>query len=216
MMPATVTTTQRHLVRVIHASTRRPITALHAQLRVRDPHRWSVRIAAGTIVCVGRDIGGLRPTPAPASPAVDPAPAAPGSGPGPVLVVTIADGAVAQLLDLPPVPGLPAAGVEVPLTEPEVEVALPAVAQVLEVILADPAGDPRTGARLTARARRGPAAHPDIAVVETADPGVYRSAPTRWTADLTPADLLVDGRILRGFAMDFARRTTRLRAVDTT
>jgi len=198
-MLATVTTRLRHQVRLVHASSGEPIRGLSARLSPM-PYGWIVRTLPGVVVVAART--GV------------PEPAA-----APVLAVTVIDGAQADLLVLPPLPGRPPRTVVVTLgaAQPvEIVVPLHPVAMPLTVVLSTPAGDPGTGRTLTARGRAGPEPRPVVALPETAERGVYRSEPVEWTAALTPADLLVDGTWLRTLSVDLHRARTVIQLVDTT
>jgi hypothetical protein len=128
------------------------------------------------------------------------------------LVVTVTDAVLADCLVFPP--GLPPRTVLVPLALEQVDVSLRPVPMTLTVELVTPlTGVPRTGRTVTATATDGQP--PAIALPEL-DLGVYRSAPVEWTAAFTPAELLVDGALLRTVPMDLRRTTTRVRLVDTT
>ncbi|MFG2825010.1 hypothetical protein ACGFX4_36970 [Kitasatospora sp. NPDC048365] len=196
MTTETSTTTLRHHVRLVHASTGAPIGPLAAEL-TEARYGWATRTVPDGVVVTAR-----------ADAAVPSAP--------PSLAVTVTDGAVAQLLVFPPVPGRPPHTVVVELTAPEIERPLRPVPMTLTVTLVAPSTTvPRTGRTVTARATAGPEPKPEIALPE-AEPGVYASAPTEWTAALTPVDLLVDGTFLRTVSMSGSSAATRIRLVDTT
>ena len=76
-------------------------------------------------------------------------------------------------------------------------------------------GDPAAGRTVVARASAGPTPRPTIALPETV-PGEYASAPVAWSADFHPADLLVDGALLRQVSLDPTTAATRVHLVDTT
>jgi hypothetical protein len=193
---AIVTTRLRHVVRLVHSSTGAPIPGLHARLS-EPAHGWFVRTLPDTVIVSARtDV---------AEPSVPPR-----------LEITLTDGALADLLMLPPMTGLPQRTVVADLTAEEVDIPLQPVPMTLSVALTTPAtGKPRTGATLTARATSGPEPKPTVALSE-AEPGIYRSAPTVWTAAFTPLDLEVDGRPLRSVTVDFTKRTSQVHLVDTT
>jgi hypothetical protein len=196
MTLATSATRLRYHVRLIHASTGDPITGLTARLPAA-PHGWTVRtVPDGVVVSARTDV------------ADPPVPAQ--------LVVTLTDGVLADLILLPPTPGLPPRTVLIDLTAPEVELELHPVPMTLTVDLVTPStGKPRTGAAVSARATSGPTPLPTVGLPEVA-PGVYRSAPVEWTAPFTPADLLVEGNLLRALRMDLRSASTHIRLIDTT
>ena len=195
-MLATVTTTLRHRVRLVHASTGVPIAGLAARL-LPHPYGWSLRTMADAVIVAARtDV------------AVPPAP--------PQLAVRVTDGATADVLALPPVPDQPPRTVLVNLTAEEIDVPVDPVPMTLTVVLTTPStGAPSVGHTVTARATSGPTPKPTIDLLEV-DSGVYRSAPVAWTAVFTPSDLLVDGSLLRTLAVDFSTTATRAHLVDTT
>ncbi|MFI7480961.1 hypothetical protein ACH9EU_00955 [Kocuria sp. M1R5S2] len=196
MILATSTTELRHTVRLVHASTGKPVRGLGARLEPA-PHGWSLRVASGVVVVAAR------------ADLTDP------SSP-PTAVLTLTDGALAGVLVVPPLPGRPPRTVEVPLTAAELEVALHPVPMTLSAVLTRASdGAPRTGAVVVARATSGPSPRPEVPLPE-ADPGIYRSAAVEWTAELTPLDLLVDGSPLRTLTVDFTAGATRVHLVDTT
>ncbi|QDG66669.1 hypothetical protein NIBR502772_11050 [Pseudarthrobacter sp. NIBRBAC000502772] len=196
MMIATVSTRLRHMVRLVHASTGIPLQGLRAQL---EPalYGWSLRVLPDTVVVSVRT--DVAPPPVP-----------------PKLVVTLTDGAVANLLVIPPLAERPPRTIVVDLTADEVDVSLQPVELTLTVVLTSPStGTPRTAATVTARATSGPSPKPVIALPEV-EPGTYRSAPALWTAAFVPLDLLVDGSLLRTLHMNFMTSATRTHLVDTT
>lgn len=196
MILATSTTELRHTVRVVHASTGRPVRGLRARLEPA-PHGWGLRVTPGVVVVTART--DLEDPPSP-----------------PTAVLTLTAGARADVLVVPPVAGRPPRTVEVPLTSAELAVALHPVPMTLSAMLTRPStGAPRTGAAVVARATSGAAPRPEIPLPET-DPGTYRSAPVEWTAAFTPLDLLVDGSPLRTLTVDFTAGATRVHLVDTT
>lgn len=196
---ATVTTTLRHTVRLVHASTRAPIRGLDAHLEPA-PRGWSLRVLPDVLVVSARTDA---PVPTAAS--------AP-----PKLVVTLTDGALADVLVVPPVADRPPRTLVVDLTAADVEHVVHPVPMTLTVVLTTPStGAPRTGATVTARATSGPNPKPSVSLPEVA-PGTYRSAAREWTAAFTPLDVLVGGDPLRTLALDFSTVTTRVHLVDTT
>jgi hypothetical protein len=193
---ATVTTTLRHTVRLVHASTGAPLRGLAAHLEPA-PSGWNLRVLPGVLVVSAR--------------ADAPVPAAPATA-----VVTLTDGALADLLVVPPLAGRPPRTLVVDLTGPEVEVAVHPVPTTLTVVLVTPStGAPRTGATVTARATSGPDPKPSVGLPEV-EPGSYRSAPVEWTAAFTPLDVLVGGQPLRTLAVDASTSATTVHLVDTT
>ncbi len=193
---ATVTTTLRHTVRLVHASTGARLRGLDAHLEPA-PAGWTLRVLPDVLVVAVR--------------ADAPVPAVP-----PRVVVTLTDGALADVLVVPPLTGRPPRTFVVDLTAPEVEVVVHPVPSTLTVVLTTPStGAPRTGVTVTARATSGPDPKPSVALPEV-DPGTYRSAPVEWTAAFTPLDLLVGGQPLRTLAVDVATSTTTAHLVDKT
>jgi hypothetical protein len=192
----TTTTVLRNEVRLVHASTGKPIGPVSARL---TPARygWAVRSVDDTVVVSKRaDL---------ADPPVLPK-----------LIVTLLDGRLADLLQFPAVAGLPPRTVRVNLGPATVDVALHPTPMVLEVVLTTATtGAPRTGRTLVARATSGPNPKPVIALPE-ASPGLYRSAAVEWTQQFVPADLLVNGNQLRTLSIDVSQTTTRVHLVDTT
>jgi hypothetical protein len=193
---ATVTTTLRHTVRLVHASTGAFLRGLDAHLEPA-PRGWSLRVLPDVLVVSAR-----ADAPAPTSP--------------PKAVVTLTDGTLADVLVVPLIAGRPPRTLVVDLTTPEVERLVHPVPMTLTVVLTTPStGAPRTGATVTARATSGPNPKPTVALPEVA-PGTYRSAPRDWTAAFTPLDVLVGGDPLRTLALDFSTVATRVHLVDTT
>ena len=192
----TVTTTLRHTVRVVHASTGAFVRGLAAHLEPA-PRGWSLRVLPDVLVVTAR-----ADAPPPASP--------------PKVVVTLTDGALADVLVVPPLAARPPRTLVVDLTTVNVQHVVHAVPMTLTVVLTTPStGAPRTGATVTARATSGPNPKPTVALPEVA-PGTYRSAAREWTAAFTPLDVLVGGDPLRTLAMDFSTVATRVQLVDTT
>jgi len=195
-MLATVTTTLRHRVRLVHASTGVPIAGLAARL-LPHPYGWSLRTTSDAVIVAARTDVAAPPAP-------------------PHLAVRVTDGATADVLVLPPVPDQPPRTVLVDLTTEEIDVPVDPVPMTLTVVLTTPStGAPSAGHTVTARATSGPNPKPTIDLLQV-DSGVYRSAPVPWTAVFTPSDLLVDGSLLRTLAVDFSTTATRVHLVDTT
>ncbi|MDT9694970.1 hypothetical protein [Streptomyces sp. P17] len=196
MSIATSTTRLRHHVRLVHASTGAPIGPLTARLTAAR-HGWAVRTLPGGVVVTARTDVAVPSTP-------------------PHLAVTVTDGALARLLVFPPEPDWPPYTLLVELDATEIEQPLHPVPMTLTVTLVTPTtGAPRTGRTVTAQATKGPSPKPEIALPEVA-PGVYSSALTEWTAAFTPAELLVDGSLLRTVSVNGLSVATRIRLVDTT
>jgi hypothetical protein len=197
---ATSTTRLQHHVRLVHASTGEPIWAITARLTT-PRYGWSVRTVPDGVAVSARTDVATPPTPL-------------------RLAVRVTDGLLADLLTFPPAPGQPPRTVLVDLTATEIDQPLHPVRMTLTVGLVAPStGAPRTGRTVTARATKGPDPKPSIALPEVdpaVDPGIYRSAPTEWTAPFTPALLLVNGNPLRTVSMNLLSVSTRIRLVDTT
>lgn len=186
----------RHTVRLVHASTGAAVRGLGAHLEPA-PRGWSLRVLPDVLVVSARSDAA--------------APSAP-----PNLVVTLTDGALADVLVLPPLTGRPPRTLVVGLTTADVEHVVHPVPMTLTVVLTTPStGAPRTGATVTARATSGPNPKPSVTLSEVS-PGTYRSAAREWTAAFTPLDVLVGGHPLRTLALDFSTLTTRVHLVDTT
>ena len=193
---ATVTTTLRHTVRLVHSSTGARLRGLDAHLEPA-PAGWTLRVLPDVLVVSSR-----ADAPVPVTP--------------PKVVVTLTDGALADVLVVPPLAGRPPRTFVVDLTAPEVELAVHPVPTTLTVVLTTPStGAPRTGAAVTARATSGPDPKPSVALPEAA-PGSYRSPAVEWTAAFTPLDVLVDGQPLRTLTVDVSTSTTTVHLVDTT
>lgn len=186
----------RHRVRVVHASNGVPVTALAVRLEPA-PHGWSVQTLTDTVVVSARtDL---------AEPAAEPD-----------LVITLTNGALADVLVLPPLAGRPPRTLVVPLAAEEIDVPVHPVPMMLTVVLTEsPTGAPRTGRTVKARATSGSGPYPTVELPEV-EPGVYRSAAIEWTSAFTPADVLVGGSQLRTIAVDLSRLNTTVHLVDTT
>ncbi|RHW23355.1 hypothetical protein D0Z08_30155 [Nocardioides immobilis] len=191
---ASIETTLAHQVRLVHTATgqRIPITA---PALLSTPFGWRVRVAGDEAVVVV-------PT---GQPAVTPAPR---------LQMVVADGVLADLLDLPPLdPDQEPRSVRVPLTAAEIEVPVPPVKMTLTVVLtAAGTGDPSTGRMVTVRGTPGPA----IPLPETVEPGTYRSAAIVWDRKHTPGDLRVGTTSVRKVGVDVRRTDTRVHVIDPT
>ena len=193
---ATVTTTLRHTVRLVHASTGARLRGLEAHLE-GAPAGWSLRVLPDVLVVSARADAREPGTP-------------------PTVVVTLTDGALADVLVVPPVAGRPPRTLVIGLDADEVEHVVHPVPTTLTVVLTTPStGAPRTGATVTARATSGPNPKPSVNLPEVA-PGTYRSAPVEWTAAFTPLDVLVGGQPLRTLTVDVRTTATRVDLVDTT
>lgn len=185
----------RHTVRVVHASTGNAICGLEARLEPA-PLGWSLRTLPDVVVVSARTDVEEPSTPL-------------------ELVLTLTDDPLAEVLVLPPLAGRPPRTLVAPLTSEVVDVRVHPVPMTLTVVLIAPTtGELRIGRTVTARGRSGPP-HPSVALPEVG-PGTYRSAQLEWTAALTPADVLVDGSVLRTVAIDLTRRSSTIHLVDTT
>jgi hypothetical protein len=193
---ATVTTSLRHVVRLVHASTGAPVRGLSARLEPAA-YGWSVRTLPDAVVVSARKDVAEPPTP-------------------PQAVVTLTDGRVADVLVIPTIVGRPPRTIVVDLTAEQVDAPVHPVPMTLTAVLSDPTtGEPRTGVTVVATATSGPDPKPTVPLPEV-EPGTYRSAPVEWTAAFTPLDLLVGGNPLRTLAVDFTRPATTIHVVDTT
>lgn len=193
---ATSTTTLRHQVRLVHASTGAALVPVQARL-LTTPATWVARTAGdGAVVTTRADL----PDPAGV----------------PQLAVTLQPAWWGEVLDFPSFDDQPPRTVVVDLDAPEIEVPVhPAPMRLVVHLTAPTTGDPRTGRTVEAHATSGPNPRPSISLAET-DPGVYTSAAVEWTAAFTPSELLVDGDLLRTVSMDFTTSTTSIRLVDVT
>jgi hypothetical protein len=187
------TTTLRHEVRLVHASTGAVLGPVAGRLLDAVPG-WYARSAGDTVVVAAR--AGL---PEPAT--------------TPRLAVTLQSPSWREVLVFPADPALPERTVAVPLDTPTKTVSLHPRPMTLVVRLTEPStGDPRSGRTVTARAND---ASGSIPLTEGA-PGTYTSAAVEWTAAFTPCELLVDGDLLRTVSLDFTTSTTSIRLVDVT
>lgn len=190
---AVSTTTLRHQVRLVHASTGAVLGPLRARLLDAAP-TWVARPGGDAVVVTAR--------------AGSPEPTTP-----PRLAVTLEPAWWGEVLAFPPAPDQPPRTVVVDLDADEIEVELHPVPMRLAVHLTEPStGDPSEDRTVTARATTGAST---IAFTE-GDPGVYTSAAVEWTAAFTPCELLVDGDLLRTVSVDFTTSTTSVRLVDVT
>jgi len=183
-----------HQVRLVHATTGEPIALSDARL-VTPPRGWWVRMSPPWVV-----VGARSDLTAVAAP--------------PVLEVVLADGVLADLLQLPaPVAGQPPRSVRVPLTGPTVEVTLDPQPMTLTVVLtATGTGDPSSGRTPSVSGSAGP----PIQLTETAELGTYRSDPVVWDHAHSPGELLVGATTVRKVGVDVRRSDTRLHVVDPT
>lgn len=187
MILASTTVRRLHDISARHASTGEPI-AIRARLEPTAPHGWHLRVRGAHAIVIGRS--GVTPPPA-----------------LPTVHLTVADRRRAL--------SLATQEADVALTAVDLVHEFQPIDMVLTVALFTRSGDPRTGRTVRARATSGPNPRPTVALTET-DSGVYRSAATRWTAQFHPFDLMVNNRLLRKLAIDFTKRETRVRLVDTT
>lgn len=193
---AVSTTTLRHQVRLVHASTGAVLGPVAGRLLDAVP-TWVARPGGDAIVVTAR--AGL---PDPVTP--------------PLLAVTLRPAWWGEVLDFPAYADQPSRTVVVELDTDEIEVPVHPQPMRLEVHLTEPTtGDPSTGRTVTTRATTGPDPKPSIALPE-GDDGVYTSATVEWTDRFTPCELLVDGELLRTVSLDFTTSTTSIRLVDVT
>lgn len=193
MTIAVSTTTLRHHVRLVHASTGAVLGPVSGRL-VDPVPGWVARPGGAGIVVTSR-LGPPEPTATPR------------------LAVTLEPAWWGEVLDLPPVADQPPRTVVVDLDVEEIDVEVQPLPMRLVVHLAVPAtGEPQEDKTVTVRATTGSST---IDLPETAA-GVYTSAAVPWTAAFTPCELLVDGELLRTVSMDFTTSTTSVRLVDVT
>lgn len=175
-----------HDVRAEHASTGRGISPLSAVFEDGAPPGWHLEIKGEHVVVTARD-------------GIDPPAAAP------VIVLTVTDPMVAMRLAQP--------SVRVTLDQPEIVRQFDPVPMTLTVDLVADDGTASTGKTVRARGSAGaPVALPEVAT----EPGTYRSAARLWRSTFNPLDVAVDGTSVRTLAIDFTRKDTRVRVVDTT
>ncbi len=185
---ATTTATTRHLVRLVHAATGRPIADVRVSPRAW-PTGWWARVVDGTVV-----VGSTSSVAGPAE-----------------LDVIVTDGRLASLLTFPtPVVGQPLNSVRVPLTADDIEVPLTPVDMTLTVEIKDTTG---YSDNLTVTVR-GASGNPTVPLTEGPD-GFY-SATRTWGADLINADLRIGTTTVRKVSMDYGHTQTRIFVVDPT
>lgn len=193
----TTTTSLRHRVRLVHATTGAPIAPV-ALGPVELSVGWSARVVGPDVVITASTTD--------AGPAADPAPT--------VVDVIVLDGTLADHLALPPpAADQPPNSVRVTLGAPDVQVPVDPVAMTLTVVLTAQGGTAASAGRTVAV--RG-ASGATIALPESATPGTYRSEVRTWTADHHPGDLRVNGQSVRKVSVDVTRADTRIHVVDPT
>ncbi len=186
-------TSQRHRVRLTHASTGATILGVGVAPMVWPPG-WFTRIVDGNIFIAARD-----DAPAATVPFID---------------VVITDGVLLPHLELPALmPDQPEDSVRVPLTGTDVTQAVPPADMTLTVVLtAEGPGGPSTGKTVTVRPSAGAA----VPLPETATPGTYACLPRAWDATFNDADLRIGTTTVRKVSMDFTRSKTRIYVVGPT
>jgi hypothetical protein len=177
----------RHEVRAVHATSGAPVPVA-AAFADRPPRGWELRIAQGGSVAVTAQDPGQTPAP-------------------PVrLRLTVVDPTAAMHLAAPEA--------VIALDQGVVTHRFVPLPSLLEIVLVTAQG-PSTGRTVAAHPSRG--SGPSVPLPEEpGDPGCYRSAPTVWTEDFHRFEIRVDGNLLRRAFLDTARRTTRIRLIDTT
>ena len=184
---------QRHRVRLTHASTGEPIRGVRLA-PLAWPAGWFARVEDGDIFIGARDGVSLATVP--------------------FVDVVITDGVLLQHLKLPPLlEGQPPDSVRVPLTGSTVTRSVPPTDMILTVALTvEAAGGPSTGKVVTVH----PTSGAPVALPETATPGTYTSSQRSWGAAFTGADLLIGTTSVRKVSLDFTRSHTRIYVVDPT
>jgi hypothetical protein len=183
---ATTTATTQHVVRLVHASTGKPITAIRVA-PLPWPTGWWARAVDGAVV-----VGSTSSTDGPSS-----------------IDVIVTDGVLASVLDLPPLaPDQPLNSVRVPLSAPTIDVPINPTQLTLTVIVA---GDTGPSGGLDVKVR-GASGSPSVTLAEGA-PGVY-SATRVWGANLINADLRIGSTTVRKVSLDYGHTETRIHVVD--
>ncbi|MFF1509288.1 hypothetical protein [Streptomyces sp. NPDC058326] len=180
----------RHEVHAVHAGSGEPL-AVSAAFEGPPPRGWQVRtVAAGLLVVTAPDA---------TSPAGQPV----------RLRLAVGDSAVAVRLAKP--------DRVIKLDRRVVTVRFVPVKAIVEVVLVagDPQPTPPGTVTVTVHPTKGTAATVTLTEV-SGQPGCYRSAPRVWTAPYHPFVVRVNGTRLCSAFPDTARRTTRIRLVDTT
>lgn len=179
--------TLRHEVRAVHATSGAPVP-VSAAFVGGPPTGWELRVvSAGSVAVTAQGAGQQPPVP-------------------PVRLRLTADPAAAMHLAAPES--------VITLDRSVVTHRFVPRPSILEVVLVTEQG-PGTGRTVSAHPTKGvePAARlPEV----PGEPGCYRSAPTVWTEDFHRFEIRVDGNLLRKAFLDTARRTTRIRLIDTT
>jgi len=185
---ATSTAATKHVVRLVHAATGQPITAIRLA-PVAWPIGWWARVVDGAVVVASTS-------------ATD--------GPDHVDVV-ITDGGLASVLDLPaPVPGQPPNSVRAALTAEEIDIPVNPTELTLTVVIVGTAG-PAAGLDVRVRGATG---SPTVTLTE-GEPGTY-SATRVWGANLINADLRIGSTTVRKVSLDYGHTETRIHVVDPT
>lgn len=175
-----------HHVRAEHAATGRGVAPITAVFEETPPPGWFLRVKGADVVVAVSDWARV--------------PAAP-----PVLVLTVADPVLALRIQQP--------SARVTLDQRELVHSFAPAQMTLTIELVGDDGTPSTGK--TVRARGAAGAPVGLAEVG-GEPGIYRSPERVWTASFNPLDVVVDGTPVRKLAIDFTRKDTRVRVVDTT
>lgn len=200
---ATNTAATQNVVRLVHASTGEPLTAIRLA-PVAWPTGWWARVVDGAVVVAAR----LAPeTPATAGSIPEPPVTA---GPASIDVI-VTDGVLASLLEFPtPEPDQPPHSVRVPLAAAEIDVPISATNLTLTVVVAGDTG-PSQGLDVKVRGASG---SPTVTLAEGV-PGTY-SATRKWGANLINADLRIGGTTVRKVSLDYGHTQTRIHVVDPT
>jgi hypothetical protein len=185
---ATTTAATRHVVRLVHSATGRPIAAIRVAA-VMWPAGWWARVVDGAVVVASTS-----------------------TSPGPAHIdVVVTDGVLASVLDFPaPDPDQPPHSVRVPLTADEIDVAVDPTELTLTVVVTGATG-PSEGLDVKVRGASG---SPTVTLTE-GEPGEY-SATRTWGANLINADLRIGGTTVRKVCLDYERTQTRIYVVDPT
>jgi len=185
---ATSTATTKHVVRLMHAATGKPLTSIRLA-PVAWPFGWWARVVDGAVV-----VASTATTDGPAE-----------------IDVVVTDGLLASVLDFPtPGPGQPINSVRVPLTAVEIDVPIDPTELTLSVVVTGATG-PAAGLDVKVRGASG---SPTVTLTQGA-PGVY-SATRVWGADLINADLRIGSTTVRKVSLDYGHTETRIHVVDPT
>ena len=174
---------QTHVVRVVHATTGRPLDLSRPTLEPAAAG-WRARFVRGTGVVVSS----TQRVPEGVSFDDVPAPTVP-----PALVVRVV-GPRVDRLRVPSPTDRPRHTLVVNLSLSDQVVAVPPLETRLTVVLVGREGDPSVGRTVTLEPAGGPGA---ALTIPESPPGAYTSPPTAWSSAFWPAHIAVDGEIRR-------------------